>query len=349
MNQLDRKDLSDRQLVELIAEDIRSSVEGRCIVHEPLSGHTSFKVGGPAALYVYPAGIESLSSLLQFCRDRSLNTLIIGYGNNLLVSDAGFAGCVIDLTETSASHSERSTETSACHSERSTKTTCHSERSEESPFNYITVEGERITAGAGVWLNDLVMQTVDNGLTGMEELAGIPGGIGGGMSMNCGAFGRFISDYLTDIKIMELDGEVKTVAGSKIEFGYRTAPGLKDRIVLEASFDLQREKPEIVKRVIAETIAERERRNLMTLPSAGSVFRNPEGYFAAQMLDSVGASGMKSGNVEVSSLHANFIVNSGNGTAADIMNLIRMLKEKVYTKYNIELELELRTIGFNKC
>ena len=325
VNQIDRKDLSNRQLVEFIAEDIRSSVAGRCIVHEPLSRHTSFKVGGPAALYVYPAGIESLSSLLQFCRDRSLNTLIIGYGNNLLVSDAGFAGCVIDLTETSASHSERS---------------------EESPFKYITVEGERITAGAGVWLNDLVMQTADNGLTGMEELAGIPGGIGGGMSMNCGAFGRFISDYLTDLKIMELDGEVKTVAGSKIEFGYRTAPGLKDRIVLEAAFDLQREKAEIVNRVIAETIAERERRNIMTLPSAGSVFRNPEGYYAARLLDSVGARGMRSGGVEVSSLHANFIVNSGNGTAADIMNLIRMLKEKVYTKYNIELKLELRTIGF---
>ena len=112
MNQLDRKDLSDRQLVEFIAEDIRSSVEGRCVVHEPLARHTSFRVGGPAALYVYPAGIEPLSSLLQFCRDRSLNTLIIGYGNNLLVSDAGFAGCVIDLTET----------------------TSHSERSEESPF-----------------------------------------------------------------------------------------------------------------------------------------------------------------------------------------------------------------------
>ncbi|NQT33760.1 UDP-N-acetylmuramate dehydrogenase [bacterium] len=324
MNQLDRKDLSDRQLVELIAEDIRSSVEGRCIVHEPLSGHTSFRVGGPAALYVYPAGIEALSSLLQFCRDRSLNTLIIGYGNNLLVSDAGFAGCVIDLMET----------------------TSHSERSEESPFKYIAVEGERITAGAGVWLNDLIMQTADNGLTGMEELAGIPGGIGGGMSMNCGAFGRFISDHLEELKIMELDGEIKTVTGSKIEFGYRIAPGLKNRIVLEAAFDLQREKAEIVNRVIAETIAEREKRNIMTLPSAGSVFRNPEGYYAARLLDSVGARGMKSGGVEVSSLHANFIVNSGNGTAADIMNLILRLKEKVYTKYNLELKLELRTIGF---
>ena len=313
MKLLDLKDLSDRQFVEFIAEDIRSTVEGRCIVQESLSRHTSFKVGGPAAWYVYPAGIEALSSLLQFCRDHSLNTLIIGYGNNLLVSDAGFAGCVIDLTET---------------------------------LKEITVEGERITAGAGVWLNDLIMQTADNGLTGMEELAGIPGGVGGGMSMNCGAFGRFISDHLAEVEIMKLDGEVKTVAGSKIEFGYRTAPGLKDWIVLEASFDLHREKPEHVKRVIDETVAERERRNIMTLPSAGSVFRNPEGYFAARLLDSVGAKGMRSGGVEVSSLHANFIVNNGNGTAADIMNLIRTLKEKVYRKYNLELKLELRTIGF---
>ncbi|MDP8239892.1 MAG: UDP-N-acetylmuramate dehydrogenase [Candidatus Hatepunaea meridiana] len=301
--------------IDKIAGEIRSQVMGRCLINELLNRHTSFKVGGPAALYVYPAGTEALSILLQICKDHSLETLIIGYGNNLLVSDDGFTGCVIDLTEA---------------------------------FNNIMVEDDRITAGAGAWLDDVVKMTGECGLSGLEQIAGIPSSVGGGMSMNCGAFGTYISDHLSELKIMELDGRVKRLPGSEVEFGYRTAPGLCNRIVLDAIFQLEKDKSSSVGKLIKETISERYRRKVMELPSAGSVFRNPEGHFAARLLESIGAKGMMIGGAEVSAQHANFILNRHQAaTASDIISLINSLKDKVYKRYNLELNLELRLIGFD--
>ncbi len=311
---LSRGDLSDRGLVDKIAGEIRTEVNGRCLAVEPLSVHTSLKVGGPAAFYVYPADKAALSALLKLCRDRLLEVLIIGYGNNLLVSDDGFPGCVVDLTEV---------------------------------FNGMIVEENRLIVGAGAWLNDVVDLTADHGLSGMEKLAGIPGSVGGGVSMNCGAFGTQISDCLTELEVMNYNGEFMTLSASTIEFGYRCAPGLIDKIILQAAFHLEKEESKLVSGLIEETIAERHSRNIMTLPSAGSTFRNPEGRFAARLLDSVGAKGMKMGGVEVSSKHANFIVNSGGGKAEDIVALISKLREMVYKRYDIDLKLELRTVGFD--
>jgi UDP-N-acetylmuramate dehydrogenase len=311
---LSRKDLADVKLVRKLAASICRSIEGRCLIGEPLAKHTSFRVGGPAALYVYPANSEALASLLKLCNECSLDVFVIGYGNNLLVSDDGFPGCVIDLTEA---------------------------------FRKILIEGVKLTASAGAWLNDVVEKTAEHGLTGMERLAGIPGGVGGGMAMNCGAFGTFISDHLKSLRVMDYSGEANDLARDVIEFGYRTAPGLAGRIVLGAEFELEYDKPRQTLRLIEETIAERYRRNVMTLPSAGSTFRNPTGHFAARLLESVGAKGMKVGGVEVSAQHANFIVNTSGGSAADIAALIRKLRELVYKNHQIELKLELRTIGFD--
>ncbi len=305
---------ADRGSLEKAAAEICAEVQGRCLLSEPLSRHTSFGVGGPAAIYVYPADKAALSKLLMLCHDRSLAVLIIGYGNNLLVSDDGFAGCVVDLS---------------------------------SALNGMAVEGNRLTAGAGVMLNDVIRCTADHGLTGMERLAGIPGGVGGGMSMNCGAFGAHISDHLAELEVMNPNGEFMTLAGSGIEFGYRSAPGLADKVVLQAVFQLDGDRMDNVNRLIDETVAERRRRNVMTLPSAGSTFKNPRGFSAARLLEQVGAKGMRMGGVEVSPLHANFIVNSGGGTAEDIVALISKLREKVYKRFNIDLKLELRAVGFD--
>lgn len=299
---------------ELVSE-IRREVDGRCITRELLLKHTSLRVGGPAAIYVYPAGITSLSTLLQLCRTREIEVLLIGYGTNLLVCDDGFNGCVIDLT---------------------------------TAFADVEVENNRIRTGSGVWLNDVVKLSADNGLAGLEKLAGIPGSVGGGMSMNCGAFGSYISDFLTELEVMESGGEIRTLMKPEVEFGYRRAPGLVDRIVLRADFQLEKEEPDLVNSRIDETIAERFKRNVMTLPSAGSVFRNPEGHFAAQLLEAVGAKGMKIGGAEVSSEHANVIVNKRACSAADIYGLISKLRELVYKQFDLELELELRTVGFDE-
>jgi UDP-N-acetylmuramate dehydrogenase len=304
----------NKKLIEDIAAEVSVNVKGICLTNEPISNHTSFKVGGAAALYTYPENENALNSLLQICQTHSIKTLLIGYGNNLLVSDNGFNGCVIDLTET---------------------------------FRKIEVDDTHISASSGVWLNDVVDITAVKGLSGMEKLAGIPGGVGAGLSMNCGAFGSYISDFLVDIRVMDSKGNIKTLKKSEVEFGYRETPGLNGLIVLRAGFDLNREKPVVVKDLVVETIDERHRRNVMILPSAGSVFRNPKGDYAAKLLEGVSAKGMRVGGVEVSKAHANFIVNSNNGKASDIMELIQKLRDLVFNKYNIELKLELRTVGFD--
>ena len=311
---LSRRDLADAKFVEKLTASICSAVEGRCLIAEPLSKHTSFRVGGPAALYVYPAHESALVALLKLCREDLLDVFVIGYGNNLLVSEDGFPGCVIDLSEA---------------------------------FREIVIEECKLTAGAGVWLNNVVKMTAEHGLSGMEKLAGIPGGVGGGMAMNCGAFGTFISDRLNSLQVMNYNGEVKELKKEQIEFGYRCAPGLIGEILLSADFILDSGKPEQSLRLVEETITERYRRNVMTLPSAGSTFRNPEGHFAAKLLESVGAKGMKVGGVEVSSQHANFIVNTGGGSAKDIVTLIKKVRELVYKNHQVDLKLELRTLGFD--
>ena len=305
--------LKDRRLLEELASEIRREVAGRCLLGEPLAKHTSLRVGGPARLFVYPADIDAASSLLQLCRYRELETFIIGYGTNLLVSDDGYSGCIIDLAD-------------ACRE--------------------VAVEGDRLEAGAGVWLNDVVKIAADNGLAGLEKLAGIPGGIGGGLSMNCGAFGATISDNLIDLFVMDMNGSVIRMSKDNVSFTYRRAPGLVGKTVLKAGFRMTFAAPEDVIRVVEETVTERFRRNVMSLPSAGSVFKNPPGHFAARLVEAAQGKGMSVGGVEVSELHANFIVNRRGGTASDIIELIRRLRRLVRQHYGIELELELRTIGF---
>ena len=305
---------ADDRFWEELALRLPSALKCRCLTKEPLAKHTSWRVGGPAALYVYPDDENAVSALLQFCRENMLPHFIIGYGTNLLAHDRGWTGCVIDLAN-------------ACRT--------------------LKIEGDTVKAGAGVWLNDLVKTTAESGLQGMEKLAGIPGGLGGGLSMNCGAFGGAISDCLTSVKVSEPDGTRRTLGRDEVGFQYRRAPGLVGRVVLGAGFQMPAAPRAEVVQAMEATIQERYRRNVMTLPSAGSVFKNPPGNFAAKLIEAVGAKGTRLGGAEVSTLHANFIVNARGGTAADIAGLVRHVRQQVWLKHNIRLELEVRTLGFD--
>jgi UDP-N-acetylmuramate dehydrogenase len=308
-----RADLMDSLLIEKLKRELESAVEGRCLVDESLSKHTSFRAGGPAKLYVFPATVEALTSLVEFCWEKQLQTFIIGFGTNLLVSEAGFAGCIIDLSDCGKT---------------------------------LLIKGNEMIAGSAVWLNDAIEIAAEHCLRGMEKLAGIPGGVGGGLSMNCGAFGMSISDHLATVNVMNSDGCLQTLSRADIGFQYRSAPGLAGKIVLEATFVLPRGNRTEIIHIIEETITDRFRRNVMTLPSAGSVFKNPQGNFAAKLLESVGAKGLTEGGVEVSPHHANFIVNARGGSATDIVSLIRRLRGMVEEQHGIKLELEVRTLGF---
>lgn len=310
---LTRAQLADNRLVRELAFEIGREVEGRCIIDEPLAKHTSWRIGGPARLYVYPASPAALSALIQFCRAKGLPTFTIGYGTNLLVADEGFAGCVMDLVEAARG---------------------------------ISVKGNQLRAGGGAWLGEVVRLAAEHGLGGMEKLAGIPGGVGGGLSMNAGAFGMAVSDHLTELDVVTADGEQLTISEADVGFSYRSAPGLVGKSVFEARFQLPPARKEEIIRAVEETITERFRRNVMTLPSAGSVFKNPPGVFAATLIEAVGGKGLGLGGVEVSKLHANFIVNARGGTANDILKLIRRLRRLVRDRFDLTLELEVRTLGF---
>ena len=296
-----------------IAREINSKIYGRLYVGESMANHTSLRVGGAARFYHYPHSREDLSMLLKYCFEHDIEVFIIGYGTNLLVSDKGIDGCVIDLSD-------------GCRE--------------------LERDGDEFSVGAGVWGTDLVRFTAETGYAGLASLAGIPGSIGGWMKMNAGAFRHTISEVTETVEVMDLDGTISELNKEEVEFAYRKSPGLAGKIVTGAKLLLKRgEKADILAEV-EKTIATRYERNVMTLPSAGSIFKNPQGYFAAKLIESLGFKGVKSGNVQVSELHANFIVNSGGGNATDVKKLINIIKGKVKAEYGVELETEVKMLGW---
>lgn len=310
---LTAKELASQNLVRSLKTEIERNISGACLIDESLAGHTSWRVGGKAKFYVFPQTADDAASLIQLCRVKRLAHFTIGYGTNLLVSDDGFPGCTIDLTRN---------------------------------FRKIEIKNAHVVVDGGVWLSEAVRKTAENGLAGMEKLAGIPGGVGGGLSMNAGAFGMAISDCLTSLMVLDDDGKKLTLKKEEIEFAYRSAPGLEARTVVSAEFYLRKDRASRVERIVAETLEDRVRRNTMLLPSAGSVFKNPANGFAAKMIEAVGGKGMGEGGVEVSRKHANFIINRDSGNASDIVRLIRRIRAMVADKFGVELKLEVRTLGF---
>ena len=298
----------------IIISEIKNNIRGRLLTQEPMANHTSLRVGGVANLYHYPQSREDLSKLLKFCAKRNIEVFIIGYGTNLLVSDDGFDGCVIDLSD-------------ACRE--------------------LERDGNEFTVGAGVWGGDLVRFAAEIGYAGIASLAGIPGSVGGWMKMNAGAFRHTISEVTKSVEVMSSNGEISDLDNEEINYAYRRSPGLDGKIVTGAKFILSKADRSEVTAEVDKTIETRYERNVMTLPSAGSIFKNPTGYFAAKLIESLGFKGKQSGNVHISKRHANFIVNSGGGCASDVKDLIEIIKDKVNTEFNVELETEVKMLGWN--
>ncbi len=296
------------------ASEINKAVKGRLILNESMANHTSLRVGGDAKYYHYPQSHEDVSKLLKFCSENGIEVYIIGYGTNMLISDDGFDGCIIDLAV-------------ACRE--------------------LERNGDEFRVGAGVWGGDLVRFSVESGYAGLASLAGIPGGIGGWMKMNAGAFRHTISEVTLSVDAMNSDGSISTLEADEINFAYRKSPGLKDKIVIGAKLLLTKSVKSEISTEVNRTIATRYARNVMTLPSAGSIFKNPQGYFAAKLIESLGFKGKKSGNVHVSTRHANFIVNDGGGCAGEVKELIDFIRDKVKLEFDVELETEVKMLGWS--
>lgn len=281
--------------------------------NEPLCNHTSFKIGGPADVMVMPESVEDIKKVLSFARAKNIPFFILGLGSNILVRDKGIRGIVIKLGN------------------------C---------LNHIEVKGEEIYAEAGVRLSALSKKAAQNSLSGLEFAEGIPGSLGGAIFMNAGAYGGEIKDVVKEVYAVDEKGIFKTFYEQDMKWGYRYSIFQENGcIILGARMKLKKgNQSEILSRMQKLGKKRREKQPL-ELPSAGSIFKRPEGYYVGPMLEKLGLKGYRVGGAEVSDKHAGFIVNTGGATCEDVLKLIDYIKTKVREAYNLDLEVEVRIVG----
>ena len=288
----------------------------KLLYSEPMSNYTSFKIGGPADLIVFPETTEEIKKALIMCVENSIPYFIMGKGSNLLVRDSGYRGVIIHLSKN---------------------------------FESIRLLNERsIYAGAGITLSKLAAFAMDNSLGGLEFASGIPGSLGGAVFMNAGAYDGEMKDVITSVELLDESGNEIIKTNEQMDFGYRSSLIQKTSgkyIVLGASMKLQKGEISAIKAKSLELNMKRKDKQPLDLPSAGSAFKRPEGYFAAKLIDDAGLKGFSVGGAMVSEKHSGFIVNFNRATADDVIELINAVKEKVYKEFKVELEAEVRIIG----
>lgn len=293
-------------------EDLQKVFRGEIKISEPLSHHTWIKVGGPADYYLKPSDREDIINIVRFFDECEFPYLIIGRGSNLLVHDDGFRGAIISL---------------------------------EDVLSNIRIEDDTVVVDAGVWISTFVDFCIKHGYAGTEMLAGIPGTIGGAVSMNAGAYGGEISDYVVEVEILR-DARVVKVQKEDAGFSYRKS-GFKNDVVLSARFRFPQKDKEDLMRVRRELLIKRNEAQPVNFPNTGSIFKNPGGHFAAKMIESCGLKGKRIGGAMISDLHANFIVNVENATAKDVFELMVMMRNEVFKRFGIPLENEVQLVGFS--
>lgn len=279
----------------------------------PMSEWTTFKIGGPADLFIEPKGDAALSSLIQLCRKENVPFLLIGAGSNLLVSDRGIDGVVFHLPQ---------------------------------DFDYVEINGTAITAGAAVSLAKLAKCAQRASLSGLEFAAGIPGGLGGAVYMNAGAYGGEMKDVVTKTSFLDENGDIKTISGEEHKFSYRHSVFSEGgKYILSAEMTLLPKDADEILETMRDLNRRRKEKQPLDKPSAGSTFKRPEGFFAAKLIEDAGLKGARVGCACVSEKHAGFIVNSGNATCEDVTGLIHKVQETVFEKFGVHLETEVKIIG----
>lgn len=298
-------DLKDRLVLILHEENVK--------VNEPMKNHTTFKIGGPADFFITPSDEEQLKKSIKCIKETGLSYYVIGNGSNLLVSDEGYRGVIIQLYDR---------------------------------FNNMEFQEKTCTVQSGCLLSRLGMQAAKNGLSGLEFATGIPGTIGGAVVMNAGAYGGEIKDCIVSARLMDRDGNIKNYSRDELALGYRKSiASEKNLIVLSAVFELESmDKQKIMDR-INQLAAARRMKQPLEYPSAGSTFKRPDGYFAGKLIEEAGLKGYSIGGACVSDKHSGFIINNGNATAGDVMELVAHVKQKVYEKSGVMLELEVKKLG----
>ena len=284
---------------------------------EPMSAHTTFRIGGPADYFVVPEDAASLGRGVALCRAEGVDYFITGNGSNLLVGDGGYRGVVFHICHTmdDVAYEEKGTE--------------------------LLVE-----AGAGVMLSSLARQVSSKGYTGFEYATGIPGTLGGGVTMNAGAYGGEISDNLLWAELMDETGAVLRLERDRLKLSYRHSVMMEQPlVVLRAGFSFAKGDAMAITEKVAELSRSRKEKQPLEYPSAGSTFKRPEGYFAGKLIQDCGLKGFRVGDAMVSEKHSGFVINVGHATAADVMTLIRHVQQEVDRQFCVRIEPEVRMIG----
>lgn len=287
--------------------------EDRVFTEEAMSQHTTFKIGGPADYFLMPDKGEDVGRVIKICKEKEIPYFILGNGSNLLVGDGGYRGAVIQIYRNMSS---------------------------------VTVEGNEITAQAGALLSAVAAAAKNASLTGFEFAGGIPGTIGGAVVMNAGAYGGEMKDVLTEVTVMNAEGDIFTLPTEELELGYRTSIiKTAGYIVLEAKIRLKEGDPEVIRETMKDLTIRRTTKQPLEYPSAGSTFKRPEGYFAGKLIMDSGLEGYQVGGAQVSEKHCGFVINAGDATARDVRTLMDNVRDIVYKKYGVTLEPEVKFLG----
>ena len=287
--------------------------EEKVLCNEAMSRHTTFRIGGPADCFVQPENAEELREILRICREEDVPYFILGNGSNLLVSDSGYRGLIIQLFRN---------------------------------MSGIEICGDIITAQTGSLLTQIASAAAGAELTGFEFASGIPGTLGGACVMNAGAYGGEMKDVLVSVTAMDREGRICTIERDDLDLGYRHSVLMDSGyIVLSAKMKLRHGEPEQIKMLMDDLRQRRTSKQPLDLPSAGSTFKRPTGYFAGKLIQDAGLRGYSVGGAQVSEKHCGFVVNTGEATASDVFRLIRHVQDEVKHEFGVDLQPEVRFLG----
>ena len=287
--------------------------EENLLVNEPMSEHTTFEIGGPADFYVIPEDFDEVRDVIAACKDAGVDYFVLGCGSDLLVSDEGYRGVIVAVADGLVG---------------------------------VSVEDDEICCQAGVGLREASEMACELGLSGLEFACGIPGSVGGACFMNAGAYGGCVADALKEVRVLLPDGSVVDVPAGELDLGYRKSRIADEGwVVLSATFGLNPGDPQKIRATMDDLTHQREEKQPLELPSAGSTFKRPEGHFAGKLITDAGLKGYQSGGAAVSKKHAGFVVNVGGATAADVHAVIEHVQDEVERQFSVRLEPEVRFLG----
>ena len=302
-------------MIETVMNEINNETASLCLINESLKKHTTYGIGGPADLMIFPKSKQDLIKVIEIINENKIQLTILGSGSNVLVSDNGIRGAVISL---------------------------------KNSLKQIEVDDNILYAECGTMLGKIVKHAVKNNLIGLENLNGVPGTLGGALIMNAGAWGGEISENLIHVEVINSKSEIQKIQKKDLNFSYRQSSFNKDDILLSAKFNLKKADKDIIKENFIEAQSGRKKSQPLNKRSAGSLFKNPKNNSAGKLLDEAGLKGFSIGDAKISEKHANFFINDGDATSKDMIMLIKKAHKEVKDKFNVNLSLEVKLMGFNE-